>query len=123
MTSPRRQDWSATMKRSLLTPVTVAIVAVGAQTSFAASHAHNGDLGCSITPSDSLVGVTYMVSAWGLPIGTAVNLWVTPPDGSTSGSPLGSTPDGTFNMNESSASPGLWTYVFSGPVKQHTQVY
>jgi hypothetical protein len=112
-----------TMKRILLTLVAAAIVAVGAPTSFAASHAHNGDPGCSITPSDSSVGATYTVSAWGLPIGTAVNLWVTAPDGTTSGSPLGSTPDGTFNMNESSASAGLWTYVFAGPVKQHTQVY
>jgi hypothetical protein len=50
---------------------------------------------------------------------SAVNLWVTDPSGTTTGSPLGSTPDGTFALNESSSSAGTWTYVFSGPTKNN----
>ena len=79
---------------------------------------------CSINPNPVSVGQTYVVSASGLPIGTAVNLWVSDPSGKTWGSPLGSTPDGSFNLNESSSSAGTWTYVFSGPAKNNnTTVY
>ncbi len=65
-----------------------------------------------------------MVTATGLPTMSAVNLWVTDPSGSTTGSPLGSTPDGTFALNESSSSAGTWTYMFSGPTKNNgMQIY
>ena len=111
------------MKRTLLTFIALVIVALGTQPSFAAGHARKGDPGCSISPAESPVGATYVVTSWGLPTGTAINLWVTGPDGTTNGSPLGSTPDGTFNLDESSDAAGVWTFVFSGPVKQHTVVY
>jgi hypothetical protein len=83
----------------------------------------NVDPPCSINPNPAAVGQTYVVSVSGLPTGTAINLWVTDPNGNTTGSPLGSTPDGTFNLNESSSFAGNWTYAFSGPVKQNTVVY
>jgi len=82
--------------------------------------------GCSVSPDHANVGQTYVVSASGLPTDTAINLWVTDPNGATTGSPLGSTPDGTFAMNESSSSAGTWTYTFSGPTKSNpaaTAVY
>jgi hypothetical protein len=79
---------------------------------------------CSVNPSSVAVGDWYLVSASGLPTDTAINLWVTDPSGSTVGSPLGSAPDGTFNLNETSSSAGTWTYVFSGPTKtNNTAVY
>ncbi len=109
------------MKKNLLILLAVAFVVVGMPSAFASNR--HVDPPCTINPSSAAIGATYVVSATGLPIGTAINLWVTTPDGTTSGSPLGSTPDGTFNLNESSASGGQWTYAFSGPVKQHTDVY
>ncbi len=109
------------MKSVFVVLMTATIVAAGAQAGLAASH--RVDPVCTISPNPAAVGATYVVSASGIPTGTAINLWVTDPSGATTGSPLGSTPDGTFGMNESSASAGLWTYAFSGPVKQHTDVY
>jgi len=84
---------------------------------------HKPGSSCAISPNPAAVNATYVVSAVGLPTGTAVNLFVTAPDGSTTGSPLGSTPDGTFNLNESSSTPGSWTYQFTGPTKHNTVVY
>ena len=85
---------------------------------------HRNDPPCVISPSAVVVGQVYVVSVSGLPTGTAINLWVTDPNGSTTGSPLGSTPDGSFNLDESSSSAGMWTYAFSGPTKQqNTTVY
>jgi hypothetical protein len=78
---------------------------------------------CSVSPGSVAVGVSYVVSASGLPTETAINLWVTDPAGNTVGRPLGSTPDGSFNLNEASSSSGTWTYAFSGPTKQNTTVY
>lgn len=96
-------------------------IMVPLQLILAASH-HASDSGCSVNPASADVGETYVVSAWGVPTGTAVNLWVTV-DGVTTGSPLGSTPDGTFNLNESSATAGVTTYTFSGPTRKHMAVY
>lgn len=94
---------------------------------FAAKGGHNADPPCTISSgSTAAVGQMYVVSMSGLPVGTAINLWVTDPNGHMAGSPLGSTPDGTFNLNESSPSAGQWTYTFSGPTKQNansTAVY
>jgi hypothetical protein len=98
--------------------VSLTLAAVIATAAFAARPAKK-DPPCTISPSPAAVGQTYVVSASGLPIGTAVNLWVTDPSGNTSGSPLGSTPDGSFNLNESSSSAGKWTYTFSGPTKNN----
>ena len=111
------------MRRAILAPAVVGMLVLGAGAGHAAPGGHKADPLCSITPSSAAVGQIYVVGASGLPTGTAINLWVTDPSGATTGSPLGSTPDGTFGMNESSASAGLWTYAFSGPVKQHTDVY
>lgn len=112
----RLTAWIATliMVLGLATPAIPAIVA-------AASH-HAPSSGCSISPSDTTVGAAYTVSAWGIPTRTAVNLWVTE-DGTTVGRPLGSTPDGTFNLQESSSTSGVTTYEFTGPVKKHMAVY
>jgi hypothetical protein len=105
----------------VLTAAAVVGVAVGIPSASAANR--HVDPPCTISPSPAAVGQTYVVSVSGLPTGTAINLWVTAPDGTTTGSPLGSTPDGTFALNESSSSAGQWTYAFSGPTKQHTVVY
>ena len=107
------------MKRVVLILITGATVGAMAQTGYAAP---KPDPVCSVSPSSSTLGATYVVSASGIPTGTAINLWVTDATG-TVGSPLGSTPDGTFNLNESSQTAGTVTYQFSGPVKQRTQFY
>jgi hypothetical protein len=111
------------MKRDFIVIAAAAFVVLGAQAGFAASHSHKADPGCRISPSTAQVNETYVVSAYGIPTDTAVNLWVTAPDATTTGSPLGSTPDGTFNLNESSGWSGQWTYTFSGPTKPHTEVF
>jgi hypothetical protein len=111
------------MKRDFIVVAAAAFVVLGAQASFAASHYQKGDPGCRITPYEAQVNETYVVTAYGIPMDTAINLWVTAPDETTTGSPLGSTPDGTFNLNESSGQSGHWTYTFSGPTKPHTQVF
>jgi hypothetical protein len=98
-------------------------VLVVPSTSFAGRGAKQ-DPPCSVSANPALVGESYVVSASGIPTGTAVNLWVTDPNGVTVGSPLGNTPDGTFNLSESSGQAGVWTYEFSGPTKQkNTVVY
>jgi hypothetical protein len=88
----------------------------------AASASRGGSAGCEVNPSSADVGEVYVVRAWGLPTGLAINLW-TNEDGVTTGSPLGGTPDGTFALDEVSNSPGVTTYSFSGPTKKHTTVY
>jgi hypothetical protein len=100
----------------------IVLALVTAATSYARSPRHS-DPACSINPSPAAVGQIYVVSVSGLPTDTAINLWVTDPSGNTVGRPLGSTPDGTYNLNESSSSAGTWTYAFSGPVKQNTVIY
>jgi hypothetical protein len=82
-----------------------------------------GDPPCIINPSPVTVGQTYVVSASGIPTDTAINLVVTNANGTT-GSPLGSTPDGTFHLGESSPVAGTTSYAFTGPVKTNgTTVY
>jgi hypothetical protein len=83
----------------------------------------NSGSDCSISPSVASVGQRYTVSAWGLPTRTAINIWVTDPDGVTVGRPLGGTPDGRFDLRESSSSAGTWRYAFSGPTRKHMAVY
>jgi hypothetical protein len=85
----------------------------------AAKGGHAADPPCSISPSPAAVGQTYVVSASGLPTSGAINLWITDPNGNTSGSPLGSAPTGLFVLNESSSFAGTWTYTFSGPTKNN----
>lgn len=97
-------------------------IALPLQLTAAASHKATASA-CAVNPASADVNERYIVSAWGLPTGTAINLWVTH-DGSTTGSPLGSTTDGTFNLNEISTTAGVWTYTFSGPTKvKNTRVY
>jgi len=80
---------------------------------------------CSISPSQASVGPVYVVHAENRPILEPINLWVTSPDGTVVGSPLGSTPDGTFSLDEVSNTAGVWTYTFSGVVraKGYMKVY
>jgi hypothetical protein len=78
--------------------------------------------GCAVSPVTADVGETYVVSAWGLPTNSAINIWVTE-GGVTIGRPLGGTSDGTFNLNEYSSMPGVATYAFSGPTRPNTKVY
>jgi len=87
-----------------------------------AAASHKSDPGCSVSPSAVGVDEGYVVSAWGLPTRTAINLWVTE-NGVTTGSPLGGAWDGTFNLGESSSVAGTTTYAFSGPTKNHMTVY
>jgi hypothetical protein len=118
---PRRESHGANWLATVL--MAIGLAALMAPMSFIAAASHHATAsGCSVSPSSADVGETYMVSAWGIPTGTAVNLWVTE-DGVTTGSPLGSTPDGNFNMNESSQTAGVTTYTFSGPTKRHMAVY
>jgi hypothetical protein len=74
---------------------------------------------CTISPSPAAVGETYVVSVSGLPTGVAINLWITDPSGSTSGSPLGSTGDGSLAPKRVANSAGSWKYSFSGPTKDN----
>lgn len=115
--SSRLATWLATL--IMVAGLTITIVPFSPVA--AASH-HGSDPPCTINPSTAAVGETYVVSVSGLPTGTAINLWVTE-DGVTTGSPLGSTPDGTFNLNESSQTPGVTTYTFSGPTKKNMTIY
>jgi hypothetical protein len=117
-TKPSRlHNWAATS----LMVLALGAVALPLQLVAAASH-HSSTSGCAVDPLSADVGETYVVSAWGIPTGIAVNLWVTE-NGVTAGSPLGSTPDGAFNLNEVSSTPGVTTYTFSGPTKKNMTVY
>ena len=97
----------------------VAGVAV-APHAFAAPHK---DPPCSISPSAVAVGQMYVVSVAGLPALSPINLVVANAQGTTA-SPLGSTPDGTFNLSEMSPVAGTTSYQFTGPFKNsNTTVY
>src|SRR6266550_1410684 len=86
----RSTNWIATLLMIL------GLVVLMAPMSFIAAASHHGaSSGCRVDPGSADVGETYVVSAWGIPTGTAINLWVSA-DGVTTGSPLGGTPDGTF---------------------------
>jgi hypothetical protein len=85
-------------------------------------HGKYGDPPCTTSAGSVSVGDTFWLSVDGLPTGTAINLWVTDSRG-TFGSPLGSTPDGSFHMQESAAVPGTTTFAFSGPVRGNMAVY
>jgi hypothetical protein len=99
------------------------IVGFGALTSVPVASKHKADTSCSVSPNPSAVNATYVVSAHGLPALSAINLIVRYGNGTTTASPLGSTPDGTFNMNESSPVAGTTTYEFTGLTRNNTQIY
>jgi hypothetical protein len=105
----------------LIVSVALIIVAAGAATTAVAAKppSRKADPPCTISPSPAAVGQNYVLSVSGLPTGTPINLWVTDPSGHMSGSPLGSTGDGTFTMFESSSSAGTWTYAFAGATKNN----
>jgi len=84
--------------------------------------AHKADPACSISPNPAALGATYVVAARGLPALSPINLIVSSAGGTTI-SPLGSTPDGTFALNESSAVAGTTTYQFAGLIRKNTQIY
>jgi len=112
---PREVTWLATAIMMIgLAAILVPLGLVGA--------ARPADAGCAVSPVTADVGETYVVSAWGLPTNSAINIWVTE-GGVTTGRPLGGTPDGTFNLNEYSSMPGVATYAFSGPTRPNMKVY
>jgi hypothetical protein len=80
------------------------------------------DPACSVSPNPSPVGETHVVSVSGLPTDTAINLWVTDASG-TVGRPLGSTPEGSFALEESSRFVGTTIYQFSGPERGNMKIY
>jgi len=96
-------------------------IAVLATAAFARTPKHNPS--CTIIPDPAEPGA-YVMRVSGLPTATALNVWITDPDGNIAGAPLGTTPDGTFNfkLNGSSSPPGA-TYTFSGRVKKNTAIY
>lgn len=111
------------MKRTLVA-VAIACTVLGAMSTGVQAASKHHDPPCTITPSPAIVGQPYTVSASGIPTLVPVNLFVTAPNGTTTGSPLGSTPDGTFNLSETSNTPGTWSYEFTGVVKSsNTTVY
>jgi len=99
------------------------IIGFGALTSVPVASKHRADPACSVSPNPSAVNATYVVSAHGLPTLSAINLIVKYGNGTTTASPLGSTPDGTFNLNESSPVAGTTTYEFTGLIRTNTQIY
>jgi hypothetical protein len=83
---------------------------------FGMAGAGRRDADCSISSARAEVGEEFWIDAWGLPTGTAINIWVTDRSG-TVGRPLGSTSDGRFHMQEVSTVEGVTTFAFSGPVR------
>ena len=77
------------------------------------------DPSCSVSANSVAVGDWFHVTASGLPTDSAINFWITDPNGHTVGTPLGTTPDGTADMSESASSSGPWTYTFSGPTRNN----
>jgi hypothetical protein len=110
------------MKRIALGFVVAASIVIGTHPGIASAHPKT-DPPCTINPNPAAVGSTYVVSASGLPSLSAINLWITAPNGTTTGTPLGSTPDGTFNLTDSSSYAGTWTYTFTGPTGHNMQTY
>jgi hypothetical protein len=109
------------MKRTLLATAVAGMLYAGMAS--AASAAKQKDPPCSINPAQVSVGQNYTVSVSGLPALSPINIVITNANGTTM-SPLGSTPDGSFALTESSSVAGTTTYQFTGLIKQNnTQVY
>jgi hypothetical protein len=115
-TGSRRTTWAATLVMVL------GLVALVVPFSSTAASSQKSVAGCSVSPAAVGVNAVYPVSAWGLPTRGVINLWVTE-NGVATGSPLGGTTDGTFNLSRSSSSAGTTTYAFSGPTKGQMTVY
>ena len=96
---------------------------IAALTGSSAVAQSRSDRSCSIDRNPARLGQTFVVNALGLPTNTAMNLLITDPNGDTQASPIGSTPDGTLNLNESPSLPGITTYTFSGSFKKKTTIY
>ena len=107
-------------------PVVIAVTTIfgfGALNMVPAASKHK-DPSCAVTPNTAAVNTTYVVSANGLPTLSPINLIVKYGNGTVTMSPLGSTPDGTFNLNESSTVSGTATYEFTGLIRNNnTQIY
>jgi hypothetical protein len=115
--SPNR-NWPATIGMLLI----LGALLLPFQATMAAPH--NSSAGpCEVSVSSPAVGETFWLGTSGLPTGIAINLWTTDADGTT-GSPLGSTTDGTFDFQVAAAVAGTTTYKFAGPTKKNnTTVY
>jgi len=85
---------------------------------------HKADPTCTVSPNPSAANTTYVVSAIGLPVLSATNLIVKYGNGTVTMSPLGSTPDGAFNLKEASPVAGTTTYQFTGLIRNNnTKIY
>jgi hypothetical protein len=110
------------LRRTTLAAIGSAMLALALTVTTAGAAPRPSSGACSIAPSTVSVGQVYVLSATGLPSLSPINLFVTDALG-TVGRPLGSTPDGTFALNEASAVAGTTTYQFTGLVRRHTAVY
>jgi hypothetical protein len=83
--------------------------------------------GCSISPGQAVLDQSWIVSAWGLPTNSTVNMIITFPDGGRATGPITAT-NGTFmttgNSNMSASwgfiapeQKGTYSYQFVGRVK------
>jgi len=82
------------------------------------------DPACSASPNAVSLNQSYTVSAWGLPTGgSAVNMIVTYPNGTTLTSSVTVASDGTYTLTQSSANAmpaeqtGSYTYEFVGKIR------
>jgi hypothetical protein len=108
------------MKRLVLAAIVVtaslSVMGTGAQA--AGKH---WDPPCVVNPNPVSVGQSYTVSVSGLPTSTVLNLWVTDPNGNTTGTPLGTVASGAMSLTTSSSAAGTWTYQVTGT--NATKVY
>jgi hypothetical protein len=110
------------MKRLILAVAisSTLVGAIGHGTAFARK-----DPPCTVNPNQVAVGQTYTVSVSGLPTNSPIYLWTTNVKYATiSSTLLGTTATGSFNLSESAATAGMWSYQFTGPTKSSgTVVY
>jgi hypothetical protein len=122
-----------TRKSSVAGFVPLAAIAALGLTLAASAHAGKGGSnsagpGCSISPGQVVLDQSWIVSAWGLPTNSTVNMIITFPDGGQSTGPIGVATNGTFatagNSNMSASwgfiapqQKGTYSYRFVGKVK------
>lgn len=76
---------------------------------------------CSINPSPASVNQSYTISASGLPTKDSNWLLTYPPSGQANATvePVYVSSTGTWSGTKSANATGVWTYVFSGLLKNH----
>lgn len=108
------------MKRLILAAIVVTM-SLGVMGSGAQAASKHGDPPCVVNPNPVSVGQSYNVSVSGLPTSTVLNLWVTSPNGTTTGTPLGDVASGAISLTTSSPTAGTWNYQITGT--NATRVY